>query len=155
MIVGSARGCAATTSVIITPSTGGMIGSSVFCAGSNIHTLYSGGARLHIRVGEARRRVQGTMRVGVGGVEQPALRPAHEDAAVPSHSGKPELKRPPGEGPGDRAHVVAAWPRVCAGPGQAGAREHAAACSRRTSCVSMIDEVAAEVDVGVLARRAP
>ena len=44
MMLGSVRGCATVTSVTITPSTGGMIGRMVFCFGSNIHTLYSGGA---------------------------------------------------------------------------------------------------------------
>ena len=39
MMFWSARGCAATTSVTMTPSVGGMIGSNVFCEGLNIQTL--------------------------------------------------------------------------------------------------------------------
>ena len=70
---------------------------------------------------------------------------------VPSHSGKPELKRPPGEGPGIvRTSLSVAG--VCAGPGMP-----AFASSRlRVLDVSVgvdDDEVAAEVDVGALAHQ--
>src|SRR6188508_1308769 len=91
------RGCAATASVTMTPSTGGMIGRMVFCDGENIQMLYSGGAVCTF--GSAMRASeQGTMRVGstVSNrrhcVQLTRIRPE------PSHSGKPELKRPPGEG---------------------------------------------------------
>src|ERR1700731_4590591 len=74
MMLGSGRGCATVTSVTITPSTGGMIGRMVFCFGSNIPTLYSGGGA---RGGGARHDRRRGLRV----VEQPALCPADENAA--------------------------------------------------------------------------
>ncbi len=50
---GSARGCSATASVIIVPSTGGTTGSCVFWRGSYIHTPYSGARRLRRGAREA------------------------------------------------------------------------------------------------------
>ena len=39
MTLAGGRGCATATSVTIVPSTGGMIGSRVFCVGSSSQTL--------------------------------------------------------------------------------------------------------------------
>ena len=68
---------------------------------------------------------------------------------VPSHNGKAELKRPPGEGPGI-VRTSFGVARVCAGPAHAGVRQ------RRLRVLDVgvgvdDDEVAAEIRVGVLA----
>src|SRR5438876_10093255 len=93
-----ARGCAATISVTMTPSTGGITGSNVFCDGLNIQTLYRGGAVLTF--GSCRRAsVHGTITAVLASSNRhwdqlTRIRP------VLSHRGNAELKRPPGEGPG-------------------------------------------------------
>src|SRR5579864_9818288 len=102
-------------SVTMTPSTGGITGSSVFCDGLNIHTLYKGGAVL--TAGSARRvAVHGTIAAVVASSNRhcdqlTSIRP------VLSHSGNAELKRPPGEGPGTSITLMLWVARVCAGPG--------------------------------------
>ena len=63
----------------------------------------------------AARRVQGTMRVGSTVSSRRHCDQLTRMRPVPSHSGKPELKRPPGEGPGTvRTSFSVAG--VCAGP---------------------------------------
>src|SRR5262249_26113551 len=64
MTVAGGRGWATATSVTITPSTGGMIGSIVFCAGSTSHTLYSGSATCTLGAASAV-EVHGTIAGGV------------------------------------------------------------------------------------------
>ena len=145
------RGCAATASVTMTPSTGAMTGRMVFCAGVNIQMLYSGGAVCAF--GSARR-------VGGAGhdarridrrVEQAALRPAHEDAARAVPQREAGLEAAAGRGAGNRAHVVQRRRRL-RGPGHAGVREQRLGVLDEV--VGVDDgEVAAEIDVGALARQ--
>ena len=144
------RGCAATASVTMTPSTGGMIGRMVFCAGIEHPDAVQRRRGLRVRVARAGRRVQGTMRVGSTASSRRHCDQLTRMRFVPSHSGKPEWKRPPGEGPGTVRTSIQRGRRL-RGAGHAGIREQRLRVL--DEAVGVDDrEVAAEIDVGALAR---
>ena len=133
-----------TTSVIITPSTGGMTGMQGV-RGPDRTSRCCTAAAPAASPGSARRSgVHGTIG-GVVVVQHPAQGPAHQDAigAIPQRI--PELKRPPGDGPRDRSAPD------CWSPASAPGRTVRRRCrQRRLGVLDVVggvddDEVAAEV----------
>jgi len=109
-VSGSGRGCVATTSVTMTPSTGAITAAGCSGPGSNIHTLSRGGATP--RPDPRAELVQGP-------IVPSAFCTRHcsqltRMRSLPSQRGYAELKRPPAD-----SRIVDTWfgvARVCAGP---------------------------------------